>query len=787
MYGYTHDAETGGLLLNPVHLPFSKEPRPVYAEELDILGFDKHWRYEKQKELPYCWAESNAYWYRGVLIAKVQGGSIFTAPTLEAALDSEGNQVLPDGTTLQPVDIQRMVEKNQPLLAVIEQVTIKKIYDAYRRNCKKLDCFYVAFSGGKDSIVLLELVKKALPASSFLVVFGDTRMEFSDTYKVVDQVEEQCEKEKIDFYRASSHLEPEESWKLFGPPSRVLRWCCSVHKSVPQILKLRKVLKKTQYQGMAFVGVRSYESSKRDDQLTQKEIKLQNPDELAYIDSYSKIKGQKTTKSIYEWTSAEVWLYIYANNLVINEAYKKGCARVGCLCCPMGGSKADYIQYAAYANEMGRFTELISISNGRDTVSSQEYIGKGGWNARKNGRFLRGNLPCYSEKTADGTITIDVETPRTNWMEWMKSLGDLTASGEEYKIGYAGCEIKFEVKVKGHRYTVSSPESVSRNNPEFGKFFRYVFRKAAYCVGCGTCEANCRQHCISFDGDVKIDGCLHCHECLSLSSGCLAYDSLKIPIGEEQMSKAINCFSNHAPKTEWFDEFFEKQNDFFTNNTLGPVQKTKFKRFLKDAGLIEKNKMNHFAKLIMSLGWNTEGGLGLILANVSYNPQITWYIQNMEVGKTYSRSAVEGMLAVAEQSPDSITSILSAFKRLCDLPFGTRLNFGAVSEKGRQIESLTRGKSRLKDDRVVLYSLYKFAEACGNYYQFTLSRLMDDSVESEGISPTRIFGFDRDDMERFLNGLSVKYPEFISITFTHDLDKITLRSDKTSQDVLSLF
>jgi phosphoadenosine phosphosulfate reductase len=42
-------------------------------------------------------------------------------------------------------------------------------------------------------------------------------------------------------------------------------------------------------------------------------------------------------------------------------------------------------------------------------------------------------------------------------------------------------------------------------------------------------------------------------------------------------------------------------------------------------------------------------------------------------------------------------------------------------------------------------------------------------------------------MERFLNGLSAKYPDFINATFTHDLDKITLREDKTAQDVLTLF
>ena len=64
---------------------------------------------------------------------------------------------------------------------------------------------------------------------------------------------------------------------------------------------------------------------------------------------------------------------------------------------------------------------------------------------------------------------------------------------------------------------------------------------------------------------------------------------------------------------------------------------------------------------------------------------------------------------------------------------------------------------------------------------------MNFNVESAGLSPAQIFGLDRDEMEAFLNGLSAGYPEFINATFTHDLEKITLREDKTSHDVLDLF
>ena len=101
--------------------------------------------------------------------------------------------------------------------------------------------------------------------------------------------------------------------------------------------------------------------------------------------------------------------------------------------------------------------------------------------------------------------------------------------------------------------------------------------------------------------------------------------------------------------------------------------------------------------------------------------------------------------------------------------------------------SLRRTPWSSPDPKVILYSLYKFAEACGDYYQFSLSTLMDDSIDRNGISPTRIFGLNRDTMIRLLNGLSGNYPDFISASFTLDLETITLNKDKTSADVLNLF
>ena len=83
--------------------------------------------------------------------------------------------------------------------------------------------------------------------------------------------------------------------------------------------------------------------------------------------------------------------------------------------------------------------------------------------------------------------------------------------------------------------------------------------------------------------------------------------------------------------------------------------------------------------------------------------------------------------------------------------------------------------------------LFKFAEKCNDYKEFTLATLLNDSIERDGVSPTRIFGLGREDMIPILLGLSAKYPEFITASFTHDLEKITLAEDKSAEDVLNLF
>lgn len=762
MYSYTFDEETGGILLNSTPTNFSKEPRPVYASEMNLLGFAAFWDYENQDEIPYLWVESNSYIYRGILIAKIKGGDLYHAPDLVPIRDESGQIQCgrASGVTLQPIDLKRMCEKNRELLTFMEDTTVKMIVKEYEKYKNKLDIFHVAFSGGKDSAVLLDLVKKALPRGSFVVIFGDTGMEFPDTYEAVERAKTQCDADGTPFYIARSHLDPHESWKLFGPPSRVLRWCCSVHKSTPQTLKMREITGKNNYIGMDFVGVRAHES------LARSKYEFEN--------FGKKQKGQYSFNPILEWTSAEIWLYIFINSIFVNAAYKKGNSRAGCLLCPMSGGCSDFIRRSNYTSLVDSYIDIIKKSNIWESSESEmtTYLTSGGWINRRSGRGLKNNQLKYKESAKNKIIQIEISQSNKDCFEWLKTV---KINPSEYTV---------EETKNGWSFAVN--EEFFQKNPSIGKRFRQALRKSAYCVGCRVCETNCKNGCLKFDstGHPIITGCVQCGECHEIPAGCLAYNSLKLPQGERKV-KVINCFDDHAPKTEWLTAFFDSGNDFLMENSLGPNMFSHFKRFLRDAELIRDNHCSAFFDLVKKIGWNTETGLGLMLINlVNNNAQFEWYVRQMDVSFYYESKYLKEILLANDLKEKAANSILKSYKRIVDTPFGTVLNFGGYTDS-----DFVRTKWEISDNRVVLYAILKFREKCnlGSNCEFHLSYLFDEETERDGISPVRMFGiYDEEEWKSILLGLSARYPDFINATFTNDLKTISLKG-KTSDDVLKLF
>ena len=249
-------------------------------------------------------------------------------------------------------------------------------------------------------------------------------------------------------------------------------------------------------------------------------------------------------------------------------------------------------------------------------------------------------------------------------------------------------------------------------------------------------------------------------------------------------NKSLNSYSHHAPRMDWIEQYFEYKNDFDDKHSLGSQMFNFFKRFLRDAELLDKSGFSKTAEIVEKIGLNNDEGWAIILINLCYAPQLRWFVTRVGFNQEYMRSLL-ALMMVDDGAKESWTNdIFSSIVRLSELPLG-RIGVGeAIKEKNRAI-GIIRSDWKQPVAEVILYSLYKFAEACESY-QFTLETLLDDSIERDGVSPTRIFGLDRETMIRLLNGLAVNYPEFISASFTLDLDTITLRPEKTSAYVLQL-
>lgn len=776
MYSYDWDEETGGLLLNSTQQKMSKEPRPVYYKELDILGFDKYWNYAKDDSAPYMWAEANNYWYHGRKVASVKGGSLYTAPEMVLFEEPE-----PDGKPLIPVNIPLMVAKNHTILEALVQDTIKKVFNIYVSYRKKVDILYVAFSGGKDSVVALDIVQRALPHNEFKVVFGNTDMEFPTTTELVQKLSRKCSDEGIEFLEAASNMTSKESWNIFGPPARKVRWCCTVHKTAPVINMLSDKFANGKLRCVMITGVRGDESVSRS-----------GYDEMSMG---KKMAGQYSFHPILEWSSAEIYLYIYSQGLLLNDAYKYGFNRVGCIMCPNSSEKHEYIKRQCFPELVDEYCERITQNSAKDLSgdNAKIFLETGGWKSRLSGRELKLSEEDrfqLNETSAYLKFTVNKLTPV--WKTWYKTMGIIEENSGEIMLEYNSVWRKCRESEDENGGLIEIENlGNSKNSIEFIFLFKSVLAKSQYCIFCKTCVAECPHRNISMsDGKVTIsDKCIKCHECLKILSGCLYYNSIR---GSKAMKslKGINKYLSVGVDAEWINSFID-DNSFEPGNRKTDVMYG----FMTDAGIVAKRKLTSFGELITRMGTSDANSWTLMLCNLAYTPAFQWYIKNIPFNETYYERQLD--IDMGEDTTKKAKSeFWNGFKTILDTNEAFKeIGLGipditvkqTTAGEKKSMNSLVRQPWQDPDPRVILYSLYKFAEACGDYYHFTLRRLLDHDVDSAGISPTQIFGTDSDSMQQILIGLSINYPEFINASFTLDLDKIDLVNTKSSSDVLELF
>ena len=781
MYSYEWDRRTGGYRLTTQTRKFvASEIRPVFAEELLSTGLKQRLAFDPKECRPLLWAKRNVYLYRGEEIAKLHKTRYDKPLDIEWKGAFNGDGSLTEGAKSQkreklvPVDVDVMVAKNRDMMTALVADTLKRIKEMHDTYAGKCNAIYIGFSGGKDSVVLLDLCHKVLPLD-VPVVFSDTDMELPDTYHVWEEIQKRYDGRP--FLKVSAKTRALENWRLFGPPSQALRWCCSVHKSTPAILALKKRLGKRSIKTLAFVGVRSEESQRRS--------------EYDDIGDGLKSQSQVNAMPILTWSAHELWLYIFEHHLVVNDAYRKGLPRVGCLMCPMSTDRQNDLIRMNYNEAVAPFADAVRDTINREFSSDEDadaFVYEGGWHARKSGVSLKQVIsePGVERKTDLTICEFPIESEQ-NLKEWLKAIGEIK-----------GAELS--LREDGKRGLLQCVWTNGKADKSFSKWLKYSVHKAIACVGCSACEAECPTGALRLEKDTRsgkmkifIDEttCVHCMRCYTHQEGCWRYFSKRYAGAKTMNISGINKYMTFGLKPEWIDVLANDGANFRQTTALGNRMIPAAVTWFREAGLIEDSTAIT-TTLLLEVG--KKRGFGdlllwqlLWLRLINASPLVKWYVCNTDFDTEYTIKRIDEKLA---QFVSSASVRKGALQSLCQLIKASPLGEGdrALIEtqmKGRTVEKLTRRSSPV-DPLVVLYGLYVMAEKSGRG-AFTVRQMMAVEFDGEVVSPLAAFGISPDEFKKQCMGLAAMHPDLIVCSFTLGLDEVQVFPLKKNQeDVVEL-
>ncbi len=774
MYGYEWTDQNGIYRLS-VNSKIQKEIRPVFKEELDYFGFNEHWTYP-DTTAPLLWAEGiRRYVLNGVCVAEAVGGGFYTKPSVK---------IYDEGLNLEPIDIEALWNENERLMLGLEKTAMDFIRSTHEKYEKEGMAFAVAFSGGKDSLALLDLVSRTLSPDKFSVVFSNTGMELSTTLQSVEKAKQHWP--SLKFYEAKSHLDPEESWEEFGPPGRRMRWCCAVHKSVPTILLLREITGNYNVKAVVFDGVRAEESAARADR-----------DEISVG---AKNINQVNCSPILKWNSAELFMYLLHYKILLNDAYRMGFNRVGCTICPMSSGWRDSISNHVFHDEIApllhqveQYTEWAGIQPSQ----RQKYIEQNGWRTRMGGRGLPNGGNRVIETIDDDKITFSFIRRTQDWLSVCPILGPIV-----YHEGDMYTQI---IDKQQFQFTVEDDSVTYWPQSKMDRFIlshlRGVANKAAYCFGCKACEVECPVNAFTITGDKRIyireEKCIHCSNCIEFTNGkgCLAAKSLSVTGGSNGMNlKGMNRYQTFGLRRPWLEHFFANKENCFTMGTLGNRQYDSLKVWLRESGLLtaagkgDKSGVTTplFDKL-QAMGGGNPLTWAIIWTNLAYNSIIVkWYMLNAPAGEVYEKNDLIFLLGddYSKSTRDNaVTALLETFRHS---PIGTVLKQGIPIPSGNSYKFSKQGWNT-PDAVAILYALYMWAEATGRY-TFTLSQMAAarGNFDAKGVDPVSVFGINPDRFKDILQDIALQFDKYIRTTFVADLDNVQLFPEYKSIDILDL-
>ncbi|MDD3874754.1 MAG: phosphoadenosine phosphosulfate reductase family protein, partial [Methanosarcina sp.] len=375
----------------------------------------------------------------------------------------------------------------------------------------------VSYSGGKDSLAVLQLVDESL--EDYEIMFADTGLEFPETLENVKQVVEYYGKKLRTTSAGDSFW---DSISVFGPPTMDTRWCCKICKLGP----ITQLIDEN-YKGgcLSFIGQRKYESHARS---ISKRV-WKNP----------WVGNQIGASPIQDWTALHIWLYLFSTKAPYNTAYETGYDRMGCWLCT-SSSLADFFQLEESHPELAKKLNSHLLAYAEKTGLSPEWVKYGLWRYRRYPRVLQelaekngislfpsqeapkklnfevatGYRPCKAGGiSADGSFgqAIDIETLEESGM--LSPIGKVSFIDGAASVAFG--ESRAQVFASGN---VNGRSDNEKTLKKLMKIVEFSVRRALLCQGCGVCVGHCEHNAIEMkEKKVRIkENCIHCGACIEV-------------------------------------------------------------------------------------------------------------------------------------------------------------------------------------------------------------------------------------------------------------------------------
>lgn len=501
----------------------SADLRPVFPEErllLELLLQKKPHEYIEES----VWASNNRYYVNGKSIAIPNG--LYNAVDTDEIINLLNKNKYKNSYEHFDKHMATFVMANQDRLNYL----IDEAHSFIRNAALKFpeERIVVSFSGGKDSTVTADLAVKALSNPSLVHIFGNTTLEFPSTIEYAhrfrdahpDAIFQIAKNDEQDFYDVCDDI---------GPPARMMRWCCSMFKTGP-ITRVINSLYCSQ-QILTFYGIRKSESVSR-----SKYNRIEDSTDAV------KIQQQTVASPIFFWKDIDIWLYLIAENVDFNDAYRLGYDRVGCWCCPNNNQRAQFLSRIYMPEQSKKWRDfLVGFAKRIGKPDPEVYVDTGKWKARQGGNGLASAndvkikfTNCTAEEHAkiyrlvrpfdDELVGMFVPFGRVAPELGKKILREVIVLDHRTNVPILSLQPfnqdGYDCAVKVRTMNVADHDDLQR-------MVGYQIRKFNACRKCLKCESLCRVGAITinnFGYYIDPQKCVHCKTCMTakyLDGGCM--------------------------------------------------------------------------------------------------------------------------------------------------------------------------------------------------------------------------------------------------------------------------